>query len=89
MRILFLARKGLMSMMVMFDFLSKHISPLRLCVRLAWLYTRETDTTWLERGSGSDLDLRVLDSMLLKLSMDPFSGDFMNPLAPCMPIFLD
>jgi hypothetical protein len=31
----------------------------------------------------------VLAGMLSKLSVDPSSGDFINPLAPCMPIFLD
>jgi hypothetical protein len=71
MRIRFLAEKGLTSMMVMFDFLSKHIAPLQLCARPTWLHTGENDTTRLERGRGSDLDLRVLESILSKLSMDP------------------
>jgi hypothetical protein len=88
-RIWFLAKKGLTSMMVLFDFLSKRIIPLQLRVRLAWLYTGENDTTWLERGRGPNLDLMVLYSMLLKMSTDPFSGDFINPLVPCMPICLE
>jgi hypothetical protein len=78
-RIWFLAKKGLTSMMMLFDFLSKRIFPLQLRVRLAWLYTGENDATWLERGRGPNLDLMVLYSMLLKLSTDPFSGDFINP----------
>jgi hypothetical protein len=36
-----------------------------------------------------DLDLKVQDTMLLKLSTDLSSLDFINPLLPCMPIFLD
>jgi hypothetical protein len=78
-----------MSMTVLFDFLSRHIAPLQLCSFLAWLYTGENDTTWLEHSSGLDLDLKVLDAMLSKLSTDPSSGDLINPPLPCMPIFLD
>jgi hypothetical protein len=67
-------------MIVLFDFLSKRIAPLQLRVRPAWLYTGENDTTRLERGQGSDLDPRVLNSMLLKLSTDSSSSDFINPM---------
>jgi hypothetical protein len=43
------------------------------------MYTRENDTTWVECGRGSDLELKVLAGMLSKLSVDPSSGDFINP----------
>jgi hypothetical protein len=44
---------------------------------------------WLERGRGTELDQKVLDAMLSKLSSDPTSDDFVNPSPPCMPICLD
>jgi hypothetical protein len=53
------------------------------------MYTGKDDTMWLERGHGSDLEPTILDRMLSKLSVDPSSSDFINPLARCMPIFLD
>jgi hypothetical protein len=37
----------------------------------------------------TDLDRKVLDAMLMKLSSDPNSDDFINPPPLCMPIFLD
>jgi hypothetical protein len=53
------------------------------------MYTEENDTTLLERSRGSDVDPKVLDGMLSKLSVDLSYGDFINPLVPCMPICLD
>jgi hypothetical protein len=44
-RIQFLAEKGLTSMMVMRDFLSKRITPLQERARPVWLYTGENDAT--------------------------------------------
>jgi hypothetical protein len=88
-RIQFLTENGLTSVMMLFDFLSKCIAPLQLRARPAWLYTRENDATRLECGRGSDLDLTILNGRLSKLSVNPSSGDFINPLAPCMPICLD
>jgi hypothetical protein len=44
-RICFLAEKGLTSMMVLHDYLSKHIVPLQEHVRPAWMYTGVNDTT--------------------------------------------
>jgi hypothetical protein len=44
-RIKNLAGHGLTSMMVLFNFLSRHITPLQLRAHPTWLYTRETDTT--------------------------------------------
>jgi hypothetical protein len=53
------------------------------------LYTGENDATWLERGRGIELDQKVLEVVLSKLSTDPVSNDFVNPSPPCTPIFLD
>jgi hypothetical protein len=55
-RIKFLAGKGLMLMMVLFDFRSRRIAPFQQRARATWLYTKENDTTRLERGRGIDLD---------------------------------
>jgi hypothetical protein len=49
----------------------------------------EKDTTWLERGCGSDLDLKVLDGLLSKLRINPSYGDFINSSVPCIPICLN
>jgi hypothetical protein len=84
-----MAGQGLMSMIVLFDFLSKRIEPLQLRARPAWLYTGENDNTRLERGRGSDLDPEVLDTMLTKLNPDPTSADFFIPPVVCVPICLD
>jgi hypothetical protein len=47
-RIQILAENDLTSMMVLFDFLSKRITPLQLCAHLTWMYTRENDAMRLE-----------------------------------------
>jgi hypothetical protein len=44
-RICFLAEKGLTSMMVLLNYLSKHIVPLQEHVRPTWMYTGVNDTT--------------------------------------------
>jgi hypothetical protein len=88
-RIRFLAENGLMSMMVLFNFLSKRFTPLQQCARPAWMYTGENNVTQLECGHRSDQDLMVLTGMLLKLSIDPSSADFINPPVWCMPLCLD
>jgi hypothetical protein len=88
-RIKFLVGKGLISMMVLSDFLSQCIAPLQQRAHTTWLYTGENDTTWLERGHGTKLDQKVLEAMLMKLSSDPHSDDFINLPPLCQPIFLD
>jgi hypothetical protein len=72
-RIQFLAEKGLTTMIVLHDFLSKHIAPLQERARPAWLYTEENDATRPKHGLGMDLEPRVLDTMLSNLSTDPSS----------------
>jgi hypothetical protein len=78
-----------MSMMVLFDFLSKCIAPVQLCTRPAWLYTEVNDTKRLEHSRGLDLNPKVLDTMLGKLSPDPISPNFIIPPTACTPIYLD
>jgi hypothetical protein len=59
-RIEHLMSHGILTMMVLQDFLSRCIAPLQDHACPAWMYTRDGDTTWLERGHDSDLDLDVL-----------------------------
>jgi hypothetical protein len=68
-----------MSMMVMHDFLSKRITPLQDHIYPACLYTREKDTTWLERSRGIDPDTNVLETALSKLSTESSSPSFVTP----------
>jgi hypothetical protein len=82
-RIQFLVEKGLALMIVLFDFLSQRIAPHQQRAPAAWLYTGENDTTQMERSQGTELDHKVLDAMLLKLSSDLTSDDFVNPPLPC------
>jgi hypothetical protein len=88
-RIQFLVEKGLTSLMVLFDFLSRHIAPLQQCAHAAWLYTRENDAIWLEHDQGTNLDLKVLDMTLSKLSFDLIFDNVVNPPPSCLPIFMD
>jgi hypothetical protein len=55
----------------------------------AWLYIRESDTTRLEHGHGSDLSSEVLGTLLGKLSLDPSSVDFITPPTACAPMCVD
>jgi hypothetical protein len=73
---------GLTSMMVLFNFLSKCITPLQLRVHSMWQYTEESDTTQLERGRGSGLSSDVMSDLLGKLTPNSFSVDFITPSPP-------
>jgi hypothetical protein len=75
--------------MVLFGFLSQRIAPLQQRTRTAWLNIEENDAMWLEHGQGTDLDLKVSDTMLSKLSSDLISDDVVNPPPSCLPIFMD
>jgi hypothetical protein len=55
-RIRILAEIGLSSMMVLHDFLSKHITPLHDRSRPVWLYTGVNDAMRLEHGDMLNLD---------------------------------
>jgi hypothetical protein len=89
-RITFLVGKGLTSMMVLCDFLSWHIAPPpQQRAHPAWLYIGENDTIRLEHSHRMELDSKVLEAMLTKMSTDPHSDNFINPPPLCMPIFLD
>jgi hypothetical protein len=76
-------------MMLLHDYVSKRIAPLRERTRLAWLYTRVNDVTWLERDDGSTLGEEALALMMGKLSPDLSSHDFVTPPASCQPLYMD
>jgi hypothetical protein len=88
-RIRYLAAHGLSSMMVLSDFLSRHIAPLKSHIRPVSQFTREGDTTRLEHSRGSDLAPDILRTLLGKLSPDPSSTDFVTPLLVCKPLCSD
>jgi hypothetical protein len=47
------------------------------------------DTTQLKCSRGSDLDPKVMDTMLENLNPNPMSPDFIIPPVGCTPICLD
>jgi hypothetical protein len=88
-RIKYLDDRGLSSMMVLSDFLSRRIAPLQSRIRPVCQFTWEGNTTRLERGCGSDLAPDVLRTLLGKLSPSPSSTDFVTPLLVCVPLCSD
>jgi hypothetical protein len=53
------------------------------------LYTGENDTTWLEHSRRMDLDMKMLDTLLSRLSSGPISDDLINSPPSYLPIFMD
>jgi hypothetical protein len=53
------------------------------------MYTGEGDTTRLERDRDSGLDSDVLGNLLVRLSRDPSSVDFVAPPVACTPMCSD
>jgi hypothetical protein len=70
-RIQYLAENGLTSLMVLHDFLSKHLAPLQDQSHCpAWMYTGVNDIMRLDRGPGSSLCDTLLAASLKALAMD-------------------
>jgi hypothetical protein len=88
-RIQILAESGLMSMMVLHDYVSNRITPLLERTCPAWLYTGVNDVTWLERNNGSTLGEEALALVMGKLSPNPSSHHFITPPASCQPLCMD
>jgi hypothetical protein len=88
-RIKHLTSHGLSAMMVLHDFLSRCITPLHDRACPAWIYTREGNTTRLERSRDSGLDPDMLGTLLVRLSPDLSSVDFVTPPTACAPMCLD
>jgi hypothetical protein len=87
-RIQNLAESGLTSMMVLHDYVLKHIAPLQERTRPAWLYTRVNDVTRLEHGDGSTQGEEALVLVMGKLSPDPSALDFVTPPASYQPLYI-
>jgi hypothetical protein len=82
-----LAENGLTSLMVLHNFLSRHLMPLQhRPTRPVWMYTGVNDFMWLERGPGSSLDEALLAACLKALTADQFSADLVVPVVVCEPI---
>jgi hypothetical protein len=71
-------------MMVLHNFLSKCITPLKDRTWPAKLYTSLNDITRLEHGDRSDLELDMLAVTLSKFSTDLNSHDFVTPPELCV-----
>jgi hypothetical protein len=89
-RIQYLAESGLTSLMVMHDFLSRHLAPLQdRATCPTWMYTGENDIMRLERGPGSSLDGDLLAASMKALTTDQFSAELAMPPASCGAICMD
>jgi hypothetical protein len=83
-----LAESGLTSMMVLHDYVSKHIMPLQERTHPTWLYIEVNDVTRLDYGDGSALSEEAPALVMGKLSPDSSSHDFVTPPVSCQPLFM-
>jgi hypothetical protein len=88
-RIKHLTSRGLSVMMVLHDFLLRRIAPLQDRAHPAWLYIGEGDTTRLDHGCDSSLAQDALGTLLVRLSSDLSSVNFITPPAVCAPMCSD
>jgi hypothetical protein len=88
-RIRILTEDGLTSMMVLHNYVPKHITPLQEHTRPVWLYNGVNTVTWLECIGGSVLGEEALALVMRKLSPDPSSHDFVTPPTSCQPLCMD
>jgi hypothetical protein len=87
-RIQYLAENGQTLLMVLHNFLSKHLAPLQdRSHRLAWMYTGVNDIMRLDRGSGSSLGDTLLAASLKALTMDQPSAELVTPAMACGPLY--
>jgi hypothetical protein len=82
-RIRYLVENGLTSLVLLHDFLSKHLAPLQDRPHPAWMYTGVNDIMGLDRGPRSSLDEDLLDASLKALTVDQFSAELVVPPAAC------
>jgi hypothetical protein len=86
-RIQYLAENGLTSLMVLHDFLSKHLVPLQdRSHHLAWMYTGVNDIMRLDRGPRSSLGDTLLGASLKVLITDQPSVELVTPAAASEPL---
>jgi hypothetical protein len=67
----------------------KRIAPLKERTHSVWLYIGVNDVTRLERYDGSVLGEEALALVMMKLSPDPSSHDFVTPPVSCQPLYMD
>jgi hypothetical protein len=85
-RIRFLVGHVLSSIMVLSDFLLRHIAHFQSRVCPMWQYTGEGDATRLEHDQGSNLAPDMQRALLGKLSPDQSSADFTTLPPVCTPL---
>jgi hypothetical protein len=86
-QIQYLAENGLTSLMVLHDFLSKHLAPLQdRSHRPAWMYTGVNDIMQLDRWPGSSLGDTLLATTLKALTTNPPLTELVMPTAGCEPL---
>jgi hypothetical protein len=86
-RIQYLVEKGLTSLMVLHDFLSKRLEPLQDRSHCpTWMYTGVNDIMRLDRGPGSSLGDALLAASLKALTTDQSSVELVTPAAACEPL---
>jgi hypothetical protein len=89
-RIQYLAENGQTLLMVLHNFLSKHLAPLQdRSHHLAWMYTGANDIMRLDRGSGSSLGDTLLAASLKALTMDQPSAELVTPAMACGPLYVN
>jgi hypothetical protein len=86
-QIQYLAENGLTSLMVLHDFLLKHLTPLQdWSHHPAWIYTRVNDIMRLDRGPRSSLGDTLLAARLKTLTTDQPSTELVTPAAGYEPL---
>jgi hypothetical protein len=85
-QIWYLAENGVTSLMVLHDFLSKHLAPLQDRPHPAWTYTGVNDIMRLDHGPGSSLDEDLLVVSLKALTTNQFLTQLVVASVVCEPI---
>jgi hypothetical protein len=88
-QIRYLAENGLTSLMVLHNFLSKHLAPLQDHPRPMRMYTGVNDIMQLDHGLGSSLDENLLAACLKALTSDQFLAELMAPPVAYEPICMN
>jgi hypothetical protein len=78
-----LAKNGLTSLMVLHDFLSRHLTPLQDRPCPAWMYTGVNDIMRLDRRPRTSLDEVLLAASLKALTTDQFSAELVVVTEVC------
>jgi hypothetical protein len=88
-QIQYLVDNGMTSLMVLHDFLSRHLVPLQDQPFPTWMYTEVNDIMRLDRELGSSLDEVLLATCLKALTADQFLAELVVPAVVCEPIYVN